>query len=434
MILDFLALIPLAIHNFIMGFVFYYPLIMAWMWIIGGTYFYIRREIPRPTLPILVSQPGCSIIIPCFNEEDHVRDTIRYALATRYADFEVIAVNDGSRDRTGAILDELAAQEPRLRVVHLATNQGKAIALRSGAISSRHEYLVCIDGDALLHPYCVHWMMSHLTRAPRVGAVTGNPRILTRSTLLGKIQVGEFSSIISLIKRAQRTYGRIFTVSGVIVGFRKTALHRVDYWNEEMITEDIDISWRLQMDHWDIRYEPEALCYIYMPETLSGLWKQRLRWAQGGIEVILRHTSELLSWRQRRFWLVAVEYMISVAWSYAMLAVFILYFVGLFIALPLEWQISTLLPEWCGLILGITCLIQFLISLWMDRRYERGRFMRNYIWIIWYPLLYWMLSMLTTIVAVPKTLLKKKGKRARWTSPDRGIKPLKSTEHHSTHP
>jgi biofilm PGA synthesis N-glycosyltransferase PgaC len=427
MIMSFLALVPLAIHNFIMGFVFYYPLIMAWMWIIGGTYFFIRREIPRPKLPVLLTQPGCSIIVPCYNEEDHVHDTIRYALATRYADFEVIAVNDGSNDRTGAILEELALHEPRLRVVHLARNQGKAIALRSGAISSRHEYLVCIDGDALLHPYCVHWMMSHLTSAPRIGAVTGNPRILTRSTLLGKIQVGEFSSIISLIKRAQRTYGRIFTVSGVIVGFRKTALHRVDYWNEEMITEDIDISWRLQMDHWDIRYEPEALCYIHMPETLMGLWKQRLRWAQGGIEVILRHTRELLSWKQRRFWMVAVEYMISVAWSYAMLSVLILYAVGLVVTLPPEWRVNTLYPEWCGLILGITCLIQFLISLWMDRRYERGRFLRNYVWIIWYPLLYWMLSMFTTIVAVPKTLLKKKGKRARWTSPDRGIKAIKPT-------
>ncbi len=417
-----------ALNHFILGFVFYYPLIMAWMWIIGGIYFFVRREMPRPTFPVLTETPGCSILIPCYNEEENIYDTIRYALATRYPTFEVIAINDGSSDRTGEILEELARNEPRLKVIHLSTNQGKAIALRSGAMNSSHEYLICIDSDALIHPHCAHWMMSHLLSGTRVGAVTGNPRILNRSSLLGKIQVGEFSSIISLIKRAQRTYGRIFTVSGVIVGFRKTALHRVGYWHEEMITEDIDISWRLQMDHWDIRYEPEALCYIYMPETLKGLWRQRLRWAQGGVEVILKHTPHMLKWKQRRFWLVAIEYMISVAWSYCMLIVFILFFVGLVILLPVQWHVDTLFPRWCGLILGITCLIQFLVSLWMDRRFERGRFLRNYIWIIWYPLLYWMLSMITTVVAVPKTLLKKKGKRARWESPDRGLKSTKRLE------
>ena len=67
-----------------------------------------------------------------------------------------------------------------------------------------------------------------------------------------------------------------------------------------MVTEDIDISWRLQMDHWDIRYEPNALCFILMPETMKGLWRQRLRWAQGGVEVLRDHGSALLHWNRRR--------------------------------------------------------------------------------------------------------------------------------------
>src|SRR3546814_20032176 len=116
----------------------------------------------------------------------------------------------------------------------------------------------------------------------RVGAVTGNPRIRNRSSLLGQVQVGEFASIIGLIKRTQRVYGRIFTVSGVVAAFRRRALDHVGYWSLDMITEDIDISWKLQRDHWTIFYEPRALCWILMPETLRGLWRQRLRWAQGG--------------------------------------------------------------------------------------------------------------------------------------------------------
>ena len=100
-----------------------YPLLMAWTWMVGGLWFSLKR-IPRTSAPEPTNE-GCSIIIPCFNEEAQVRQTIRYALQTKYPNFEVIAVNDGSSDRTAEILDELSAQDSRLRVVHLAENQGR---------------------------------------------------------------------------------------------------------------------------------------------------------------------------------------------------------------------------------------------------------------------------------------------------------------------
>ncbi len=402
------------------GFAFFYPLFMAWLWIAGGIWFYFKREYRQNDLPE-PSQEGCSIVIPCFNEEEQVRATIRYAMQTQYPLFEVIAVNDGSSDRTAEILDELAAQYPKLRVVHLAENQGKAYALRAGTMVSQYEFLVCIDGDALLHPHAVFWMMHQLTTYPRVGAVTGNPRIINRSSILGKLQVGEFSSIIGLIKRAQRTYGRIFTVSGVIAGFRKTALDRIGYWRDDMSTEDIDVSWRLQFDHWDLQYVPKALCYIYMPETFKGLWKQRLRWSQGGVEVLFAYVRKMFKWRLRRMWPIAIEAIISITWAYVIFGIFLLYLYGLFFPVPTEWYIQTIFPQWYGVVLGVTCLIQFFVSLCIDHQYDKSRTFRTYFWVIWYPLFFWILMMLTTVVALPKTILKK-NKRARWVSPDRGFR------------
>lgn len=402
------------------GFAFFYPLFMAWLWIAGGIWFYFKREYRQNDLPE-PSQEGCSIIIPCFNEEEQVRATIRYAMQTQYPLFEVIAVNDGSSDRTAEILDELAAQYPKLRVVHLAENQGKAYALRAGTMVSQYEFLVCIDSDALLHPHAVFWMMHQLTSYPRVGAVTGNPRIINRSSILGKLQVGEFSSIIGLIKRAQRTYGRIFTVSGVIAGFRKTALDRIGYWRDDMITEDIDVSWRLQFDHWDLQYVPKALCYIYMPETFKGLWKQRLRWSQGGVEVLFAYVRKMFKWRLRRMWPIAIEAIISITWAYVIFGIFLLYLYGLFFPVPTEWYIQTIFPQWYGVVLGVTCLIQFFVSLCIDHQYDKSRTFRTHFWVIWYPLFFWILMMLTTVVALPKTILKK-NKRARWVSPDRGFR------------
>ncbi len=405
-------------------FAFFYPIVMSFFWMSGGLYYYFRRERRsrvRTDPPTIAEPPFVSILIPCHNEADQVDETIAAALSQRYPDYEVIAINDGSSDDTADKLNALAEKHPRLRVVHMDRNLGKANALRMGALAARSEYLICIDGDALLDEYATHWMVWHLQSGPRVGAVTGNPRIRNRSTLLVRLQVGEFSSIIGMIKRAQRVYGRLFTVSGVICAFRRTALHRIGYWADDMVTEDIDISWRLQMDHWDIRYEPNALCFILMPETFKGLWRQRLRWAQGGVEVMLRHTRDLLSWRKRRMWAVLFEYMLSVTWAYIMLFIMLLWLLGLFMPMPEQLYVRTILPSWHGVILAMVCLMQFAASLIIDRRYET-RVGRNYYWMIWYPIAYWMLSLFTTVTAVPKTLLKRRNRRAIWTSPDRGIK------------
>lgn len=404
-------------------FAFFYPIVMSFLWMAGGAYYYLRRERRQPRWnqpPAMRVHHRVSILVPCHNEGANVEETITAALAQRYPDFEVIAINDGSTDDTRTRLDALALQHEGLRVLHLDRNLGKANALRMGALAAQGEYLVCIDGDALLDEYATHWLVWHLCSGPRVGAVTGNPRIRNRSTLLGKLQVGEFSSIIGMIKRAQRGYGRLFTVSGVISAFRKTALHRVGYWSDDMVTEDIDVSWRLQLDHWDIRYEPNALAYILMPETLKGLWSQRLRWARGGVEVLLRHAGRMSNWRSRRMWGVMVEYLLSVVWSYVMLGIIVLWLLGYVVELPEPLRTSGLIPQWHGVVLGIVCLLQFALSIVIDRRYE-ARIGRTYFWMIWYPTAYWLLSMLTTIVAVPKTLFRKR-QLATWTSPDRGYR------------
>lgn len=420
----FAALLPEAGPiGLLMGFAFYYPATMSVVWMTGGLYYFLRRERgqpPRHQPPPLAEYPFVTLMVPCYNEGANCEDTISALDAQAWPDFEIIAINDGSRDDTAVHLERLAKRYPRLRVIHLDRNLGKANALKMGTIAAKGEYLVCVDGDAMLDRYATHWMMLHLTSGPRVGAVTGNPRIRNRSTLLGRLQVGEFSSIIGMIKRAQRVYGRIFTLSGVIAGFRKSALHRIGYWSEDMITEDIDISWRLQLDHWDIRYEPNALCYILMPETLRGLWKQRLRWAQGGVEVMQQHAGELLNWRKRRMWGVIAEYFTSVLWAYVMLAIIVLWLLGLVFPMPDGLYIDSIMPRWHGVVLGLLCLTQFAVSMVIDRRYEKG-IGRHYFWMIWYPLAYWMLSLFTTVVALPKTVFRKGRKRATWTSPDRGI-------------
>jgi biofilm PGA synthesis N-glycosyltransferase PgaC len=407
-------------------FAFYYPLVMSYVWMTGAVYYFFYRErvdhrgVDDP--PVLADSPPVTYLVPCHNEADNIEETIQSLLGQDYPQFELIAINDASRDETGSMLNAIAEKDPRLRVIHFPANQGKAMGLRIGALAAKYDFLVCLDGDAILDRHATRWLMRHFVEGARVGAVTGNPRVRNRTSLLGKIQVGEFSSIIGLIKRAQRIYGRLFTVSGVVAAFRKSALHRIGYWGLDTVTDDIDVSWRLQLAHWDIRYEPNALCWILMPETLKGLWQQRLRWAQGGFEAFGQYFWKVLQWRSRRIWLVALELAVSTFWAFTMGAVALLWVLGRFITLPPELYVSTLLPGWTGVLLGTTCLVQFGISLSIDSRYE-PRLGQFYYWMIWYPMIYWAIHTAATIVALPTAVLAARRKRAIWESPDRGLRP-----------
>lgn len=414
-----------SLWHFFIGYVFYYPLFMSSLWIVGAIYFYFKNEkaVQSHLIPELregETWEGVSILIPCFNEGENAVETITYALNVAYPDFEVIAINDGSTDNTLAILLELARANPKLKVVNLAENQGKALGLQAGALLAKNDFLVCIDGDALLDPYCVHWMVKHFIRYPQVAAVTGNPRIRNRTSLLGKIQVGEFSSIVGMIKRAQRSFGRLFTVSGVITGFRKSAVHEVGYWSPDMLTEDIDITWKLQRNGWDVRFEPKALVWILMPETIRGLWKQRLRWAMGGVQVMLKNFKVLFAPKQTHLWGLMIEMILSTLWAYTMALVLVVWIVSLFFPVGyLTPDSSPILPDETSVFLIGASLLQFAVSRWLDGHYDHG-LGKNYFWMIWYPFFYWFLNLITAVTALPKVLFGTR-KRARWVSPDRGV-------------
>ena len=409
------------------GFIYYYPLFMAYIWMFGAIIFYSRYEWHQQGnaehLPELKDYPPVSILIPCYNEAENIRETIDVLLRQKYPDYEIIAINDGSKDNTLEILQDLAEQHPQLRVINLHTNQGKAMGLRTAALLANSEILICIDGDALLAPEAIAWMVRHFNDNPTVGAVTGNPRIRNRSTLLGRIQVGEFSAIVGMIKRAQRSYGKVFTVSGVIAAFRKSALHDVGYWSNDMVTEDIDISWKLQLAGWTIYFEPNALCWVLMPETLEGLWQQRARWAQGGTEVLLRYFPALFRWSSRGMWLLYGECLISIFWAFLIL-LHLLYVPVALLNESTNQSLHDLSPSWTSMLLSLTCLIQFGVSLFIDSRYEAstGGVARYYYWMVWYPLVYWLINVGTTIVGSVRAIKKKRGLRAVWVTVDRGLR------------
>ncbi|UCH53598.1 MAG: poly-beta-1,6 N-acetyl-D-glucosamine synthase [Pseudomonadota bacterium] len=414
--------------NALFWFVFLYPLFMAILWMMGALVFFVRRERGPRRPPTLGVHPRVAILVPCHNEEIVIRDTISQLMQNHYPNLEIIAIDDGSSDRTAEVLQELTKEFDRLRVVTLTRNYGKAMALRAGAVAASAEFLMCIDADALLDKDALFWMMWHFLHGPRVGAVTGNPRVINRTSLLARIQIGEFSAIVGMVKRTQRDFGRVFTVSGVNACYRRAALHEVGYWSPETVTEDIDVSWKLQLAYWDVRYEPMALTWILVPESVRALWRQRLRWAQGGLEAALKFGKAMRIWTKRRMWTVYVEYWVGVAWCYAFAFTVLCWAATNFLprgVWPAALAVPTLVPGWTGVVLGVTCLAQFSVGLLIDGHYERRGLLRYLYWAIWYPAVYWLINAATTVVAVPKGLLQRgKTRFATWKSPGRRLRDL----------
>lgn len=113
-----------------------------------------------------------------------------------------------------------------------------------------------------------------------------------------------------------------------------------------------------------------------------------------------------------------IEFCLSTIWSYTIAILGVSLLLGQILDMPPLPDVRAWLPSWGGALIGATCLLQFAVSLAIDSRYERG-LGRYYYWIIWYPIAFWLINVLTSLVALPRALFGRR-RRAIWTSPDRG--------------
>jgi biofilm PGA synthesis N-glycosyltransferase PgaC len=159
-----------------------------------------------------------------------------------------------------------------------------------------------------------------------------------------------------------------------------------------------------------------------MPETIKGLWRQRLRWSVGGTQAVIAATWKVFfggRWRLSAIWL---NYVASILWAYCIVVGLALWLVNATI-IPLNAHLPFVspIPGFWGAIISVTYLLQAVVSVSLDARFERGVH-RSLFWIVWYPLAFWLIQAFTATAALPKAILRPRGKGGTWTSPDRGIK------------
>ncbi len=263
----------------------------------GLLWFSYLSHLDRARLPEGRFFPLVSILVPCYNEGAVVQGSIRSLLQLDYPRYEIIVIDDGSRDDTcaKARVFEGTHGNAEVRVIR-KQNAGKAIALNTGIAAARGEFVLCMDGDSALHPATLRRAVRHLAD-PRVGAVAGSVKVVNRTNLLSSLQALEYVEGLNMVRAAQGFFRLVNIIPGPIGVFRRAALRRVGGYDHDTFAEDCDLTLKLLGDGWQIHYEPEAIAYTEAPEKLLDLLKQRYRWTRGILQAIRKHRRSLVDMR-----------------------------------------------------------------------------------------------------------------------------------------
>jgi len=397
-----------------------YPIVTSIMWITTSLFFIRRWERGRASdsqFPEGAERdlPRVSVLIPAHNEAGVIADTLNAACAIDYPSFEVVVIDDGSTDDTVRRVMPFVASG-LVRLVRKTVNEGKALALNDALPLATGEIVLTLDADAAPEPDILRRIVPHF-RSARVAAVTGNPRVRNADNFLARLQAIEFSSIVSLLRRSQRIWGRIVTVSGVVAAFRRSAVFDVGGFSPNMPTEDIELTWKLQKRFYDVRYEPRALVWMTVPTTLRGLYRQRLRWARGLMQVFHKHSDVMLHWKFRRMWPVFIESALSIVWAICFVVLTFIWVASYAIGVPPVG--ASPIPNLWGMTIGTLCLLQLLLGTLVDRRYDEG-ILRYYPYAVWYPLVYWMFLSVTTVLSLSWIFRRPATKGVRWNTQREG--------------
>ncbi|MEO0004705.1 MAG: glycosyltransferase family 2 protein, partial [candidate division WOR-3 bacterium] len=293
--------------------------------------------------------PYVSIIVPTYNEDKVIRQSLNSLLKLNYPAYEIIVVDDGSTDETFQKAKAYVGNYGKATVKLISTpNQGKARALNTGIKYAQGEIIVCMDGDSRLEPQSLKKGVQHF-RNPKVGAVAGNVKVVNRNKLITRLQALEYIEGVNLPRRAQGILRLVNIVPGPIGFFRRKALEDVGYYSWDTFAEDCDLTLKLLAAGWRVEYEPLAISWTEAPEKWTDLLKQRYRWTRGILQSLAKHKDALFSPDKFSYffilWWMVYEVLIWPGMNVFgnLLFIFIAFFFGLSPLLLFWWLLLTLL-------------------------------------------------------------------------------------------
>lgn len=261
-----------------------------------------------------------TVVIPVYNQENMIERVVDAIFSSNYKNIEVVAVNDGSKDKTKEVLDKLSKSNPRLKVIH-KPNGGKRTAVAAGFNVAKGNFLVFIDSDSLVDKYAIGEFMKIFSANPKVGGIVGNGKVLNSSkNFLTKCQDAWYDYSFNIGKTSESTFGTVLCLSGCLAAYRREAItnfisfwanDKVQYGDDRNLTayaigtnwskgemapikkrmltamasyddsEDRALTAQAIDVDWDTVYAPTAVVFTDVPETVRTYIKQQIRWKKG---------------------------------------------------------------------------------------------------------------------------------------------------------
>lgn len=271
------------------------------------------------------NERGISIIIPCYNEAPIIKNTIEGIEKIDYENYEVIFVNDGSKDDTLKTLckelklTKYLVKKPtilqgKVKKVFKSTkykkiyvidkiNTGKADSLNTGIHYSKKELILTMDGDCVLKENALK-IMNNSFNDESVVACGGSVHVMQKFKLDNKPSILILLQALDYIKgfyvyKSSLAYNNALAIiSGAFGIFKKDVLLKIGGFKAGL-GEDIDITLRTQdyayKNNKKVIFVEDSICFTECPETLRDLSKQRIRWQKGFIDSIIKNRSFILS-------------------------------------------------------------------------------------------------------------------------------------------
>ena len=258
-------------------------------------FFKTRFENSNELVPPLNYYPSVDIFVAIHNEEKVIATTIENLLNLNYPDFLIYLINDHSTDNTKEILDKYYSLFPeKVKVIHRldGISTGKAGGLNYAFKHSNVELITVFDADAKVESDFLLKMVPYLDDET-VAAVQSQKRISNSSTnYLTKLQENEYC-LDNYFQCGKDTIGGNVELRGNGQIIKRSVLEEVDLWDEETLTDDLELSTRLTVNGWTIRFCLEAITLEQAPLNFKSLLLQRRRWAEGSLRRYLTNLSKI---------------------------------------------------------------------------------------------------------------------------------------------
>lgn len=256
----------------------------------------IKRKKENQSI-VLTEYPKVSIIVPAYNEEVNIISSLSNLLKQSYPDYDIIFVDDGSKDQTYQLVTEAFKNNSKIKIF-TKINGGKATALNFGIQQSNADYVVCIDADTKLQNNALELLVAKFVNAnpqEKIAAVAGNVKVGNKVNWLTKWQAVEYVTSQNFDRLAYAHINAITVIPGAIGAFRKEVIQEVGGYSSDTLAEDCDLTVRILRAGYTIGNENRAVAVTEAPENVSQFLKQRFRWNYGILQMFWKQRDTFLN-------------------------------------------------------------------------------------------------------------------------------------------